>query len=776
MGDDAERTEVMATVPERVSEGPKTSVVHDTTTLAERYTLLGLLGSGGMGTVYRARDRELDELVAVKVLKRDFVRSPRELERFRREVKLARKVTHRNVVRTFDIGSDGTDRFLTMQYIDGVSLADHLRDGAYWPTERVLTLAREVCDGLVASHEAGVMHGDLKPQNVIITPDGRPVITDFGLARGLAQVSDDEDIECTEGNVIGTPAYMAPEQVEGARDLDARADIYALGCMLFRAVTGVLPWRGSSIVSTAAARLVMPPPDPRGVRPEIAPSLSAIILRCMARERSERFASVEELRGVIQLLGSGAALAVAPPRPGGGARKSLAVMTIASVGSDGTAYLARGVGEALLETLKAIPGLRVKVGTTISAATEESARDFGRSADVDIVVMGTLTREEGMVHVTLRAITVEHAFRLWAYSFASPIADILRSTQDGAASLASTLGVTTAALRPSPAAEALDLYLRGRHIYATEFFSTDAAITPLRKAHALAPEDPRIASALALALMRRHQLDGFTPDGAEEARRIAEEVIENDDADAAAHVVLALVHYDDGEHRAAAEQVRRAHAIDPHSADVLDVKGNLLLEGGQPGRAIEILREAASLDPARETLDATMARAYELIGDSHTADELLGGHRLPTRDIPRVWLTRARLLLWRRDAAGAERLLALLATAPQSPVTKRRLEYMLGVTRDGSAATVDIEDLPARPRRGAFINQVNVELLLAADRREDAEERLGNLETFSFFDLTWLDGCRLLDALRDTPTFARLRRATAARVARATEALERAKS
>jgi serine/threonine-protein kinase len=210
---------------------------------AGRYEILGLVGSGGMGTVYRARDSELDEVVALKLLRREVMDQSGMLDRFRQEVKLARRVTHRNVARTYDIGESEGDKFLTMEFVDGEALSARLmRDGAL-PLDAVMAVADGICAGLQAAHAAGIVHRDLKPDNVLLARDGRVVLTDFGIARALF----DAGRAATMGLALGTPAYMAPEQVEGASDLDERADVYALGAMLYECVTGERAWSGESI-------------------------------------------------------------------------------------------------------------------------------------------------------------------------------------------------------------------------------------------------------------------------------------------------------------------------------------------------------------------------------------------------------------------------------------------------------------------------------------------------------------------------------------------------
>ena len=235
-------------------EGVSATVEHAGTVLAGRYELLGLLGVGGMGAVYRAHDRELDEEVALKMLRPAFLASAGALARFRREVKIARRVTHRNVARTFDIGQDGTSRFLTMELIDGPSLGRRLEDGGALGVEEALRVAREICDGLEAAHAVGVVHRDLKPDNVLLADD-RVVVTDFGIAR-----IDRGDGGATGAAIVGTPAYMAPEQVLG-QPADARADLYALGLVLFEMLVGRRAFDGDTPLGVAAARLVEPPPD-----------------------------------------------------------------------------------------------------------------------------------------------------------------------------------------------------------------------------------------------------------------------------------------------------------------------------------------------------------------------------------------------------------------------------------------------------------------------------------------------------------------------------------
>ncbi|MBK8257067.1 MAG: protein kinase [Polyangiaceae bacterium] len=242
-----------------------------------------------MGTVYRARDVELDEVVALKVLRSDLIDIPGVVDRFRREVKLARRVTHRNVARVFDIGEHNGEKFLTMELIDGEPLAERIRRAPLSWTE-ALRVSLAIVEGLAAAHAAGVVHRDLKPENVLLTNDGRVVITDFGIAR--ARIAEGDALQ-TSGAAVGTPAYMAPEQIEPDREVDARADVYAFGAVMFELFTGKRAWPGENPIAVAAARLLQSPPDPRAVRSDLPEVYAAIISCCMQRRPSDRFPSAE---------------------------------------------------------------------------------------------------------------------------------------------------------------------------------------------------------------------------------------------------------------------------------------------------------------------------------------------------------------------------------------------------------------------------------------------------------------------------------------------------
>jgi hypothetical protein len=259
------------------------------TTFARRFEIIEEIGQGGMGTVYKAYDSKIREIVALKLLKSEIASDPEIIERFRNEIKLARQVSHRHVCRMYDLGEEFLSIYISMEFVPGEDLKSFIRRSGHLTEAKAVGLAKQIAEGLAEAHRLGVVHRDLKPQNVMIDKDGNAKIMDFGIARSLHTRG-----ATGTGVIIGTPEYMAPEQAEG-RDIDHRVDIYALGAILFEMVTGRVPFEGQTPLSIVLKHRSEPPADPQTINAQISEGLSRIILKCLAKRREDRYASATEV-------------------------------------------------------------------------------------------------------------------------------------------------------------------------------------------------------------------------------------------------------------------------------------------------------------------------------------------------------------------------------------------------------------------------------------------------------------------------------------------------
>ncbi len=259
-----------------------------------RYEILGSLGQGGMGIVYKARDRSLDEIVAIKILRPDFAQDPRMAERFKSEIRLARRVRHPNVCAIHDYGEDHGLLYISMEYVEGVDLKRVLREHGAFPPEEAYPVAIQIAEGLQAVHDAGIIHRDLKAPNIMSDGAGHTRLMDFGIAK-----REGEGTRTATGHIVGTPEYMSPEQAQGHR-VDFRSDIYALGIVVYEIFTGRVPFRGETPISTILKHLHDPPPlePPEGLA--IPAAVRAVLGRCLAKDPAERFASAREVAEALR--------------------------------------------------------------------------------------------------------------------------------------------------------------------------------------------------------------------------------------------------------------------------------------------------------------------------------------------------------------------------------------------------------------------------------------------------------------------------------------------
>lgn len=733
-----------------------------------RYEVVRLLGVGGMGTVYQARDTELDEVVALKTLRKELLEDADMLERFRNEVKLARRVTHRNVARMFDIGEHGGEKFLTMEFVDGESLASLLEREKRLPIARVVEIITAVCAGLSAAHAAGVIHRDLKPDNVMLGKDGRVLVTDFGIARA-AQNSANK----TMGMVLGTPAYMAPEQVLGQKDIDARADIYALGAMLFELFTGEDAWVGDSAMGIATARLLGPPPDPKQRRPDIPDAAARVILRCMAKSRDDRYASADQVARDLSSLTMPAApapdmaetLVRAKPDAAKLAShdKTVAVLPFRNAGPPDDEYLAEGLTDDLIDTLSMTRGLRVCSRGAVAKykGSAQDPREVGTDLGVQVVVEGSVRKTPGAVRITARLVSVADGFQLWAKRFDRPDKDLFAINDEAARAIAEALTVDpTAPAREAPSnAAAVDLYLRARNEY-HKFWPENVArsVEIFEQALALAPNDPTILSGYALARARFSFFAGEAMDKAMAAATRAAEAAPNLPE---ARLALGTVLFQANDIPGAVRELKLALAKGPGLAEAHALMGRILSEAGHTDDGVRHLEVALTLDPAMDLARRDLHRTYDLLGFPEKAARVLESQKTLLDDAGQT-IHMARTLLWHRDTARALDVLSKMSdTTGRFALTHRLLRLITTGDATTFFAEYDATEAAQRAkgtgRRSMFFAQVMTEIATYVGNQNMAIEYLSAAVDAGLIDLLWLDRCPLFASLRTSMSFRTLR-------------------
>jgi serine/threonine-protein kinase len=616
--------------------------------LRDRYVLEGELGRGGMAAVYLAHDLKHDRPIALKVLRPELAATLGP-DRFRREIHLAARLQHPHILTVLDSGEAAGQLWFTMPYVEGESLRGCLIREGQLPIDAALRITREAAQALQYAHEHGVIHRDIKPENLLLTTDGNTLVADFGIARALGG---GEERLTETGLSLGTPRYMSPEQASAERALDARTDIYSLGCVLYEMLAGEPPFTGPTAQAILAKRFSEPAPSVRRVRPSVPETVDLALQRALALVPADRFTTSAEFTRALQPsvttpADASAALRVGVRRPtwvpvviatcvvaavlGGGllltrrgssasngidkagaaGLRSLAVLPFTSPDRDSAnAYFGSGMAEELTTAFARVPGLRVASRGSASRFQDAGTTDaeIARQLGVQTILEGTVRRSGERIRVAARLVNPKDGTVLWADQYDRRLAEVFDVQDDMAQAIVTALRPTfvdtaqlaaARAVRGTEDLQAYDAYLDGRYYWARR------GATGLRTAigyfeRALA-RDSNFARAWAGLSMAQVVLPLFTdlpPDSLLAlASQNAERALRLDPTLADAHLALAYSlkgqwRWDDSE-----RQFREALARAPDDATVHHWYGVLLYVIGRIDEAVAQLRLAKQLDP-----------------------------------------------------------------------------------------------------------------------------------------------------------------------------------
>ena len=565
------------------------------------YELLGLLGAGGMGEVYRATDTRLGRDVAVKVLPTRLAANPDLLERFRREARAVAALNHPHIITIHSVEEADGVHFLTMELVDGQSLDRFVPQGGL-PIERILAIATALADALAAAHEKGIVHRDLKPANVMVTRDGRVKVLDFGLAKEM-HADDPAGATLTSagqtavGAVMGTPAYMSPEQVAG-RPVDHRTDLFSLGIILYEMATGRRPFEGASSAELASAVLRDTPPPLIERRADLPERLGRVIERCLEKSAADRFPSARDLRDELgRLTREPVGVATGP---------SIAVLPFVNMSPDPeNAYLSDGLSEEIINALTRLPGLRVIARTSaFRFRGEHDLRKVGATLHVRTVLEGSVRKVGNRLRITAQLINVADDSHIWSERFDRELNDVFAIQDEIAAAIVKKLHVTLrthmTVRRPMANVVAYEALLEGRHFF-SQFTPQGAerALDCLRRALALEPDYPDALVLNAFYHVMRAYMFDDPRESLPHAKAFAARALALDPnhGEAQAAVGIAAI-WMDRDWTAGEGFFRRAVSLAPASARVHELYGLLFLLGtGRLDEALSELDRAVELDP-----------------------------------------------------------------------------------------------------------------------------------------------------------------------------------
>ncbi len=615
--------------------------------VGDRYTVERELGRGGMATVYLARDRRHDRAVAIKVMRAEVV-GDRGAERFLREIGILARLQHPNILALLDSGTTGeaTPRpFYVMPFVEGESLRQRLTREGPLPVADALRLTREIGEALHYAHGQGLIHRDVKPENVLLS-QGHALVADFGIARAVGVAADQQQLT-QPGVGLGTPAYMSPEQTDGDRGVDARADQYSLACMLYELLAGQPPFTGPTVAAVLSRQILDPVPPITTLRPGLPATIRGAIERALAKVAADRFADVmefvEAVEGQAPAHGPFASLRVTPGH-------ALVVLPFANLSPDpDNAYFADGLMEEVIADLSRVRALTV-ISRTSSIKLKDTGWDLrriGRELNVRYALEGSVRRAGSALRITAQLVDVETEEHLWAEKYAGTVEDVFDLQERLSRRIVEALRITLTppedreiAERPIADVRAYEYYQRARQEYYRYTAEGMAAARALAE-HGLGVAGPNEALYGMLGTVYAWSpvvlLGGDEETTLREAEACARKAFELNPRSAQGLSIMGQVAYRRGKPGDAVRLLTEACAADPNNPDAMHQLGGAYLLGGRIGPMREVCTRLVELDPLTPSNHCLLGLSWSLGGEPAGA---LPAHRRAVELDPRSTICR----------------------------------------------------------------------------------------------------------------------------------------
>ena len=588
------------------------------------YKILKKLGEGGMGVVYLAEDQKLERKVAIKFLPKNISEDSEERKRFKIEAKAAAKLNHPSIATIYSIEETADELFIVMEYIDGRELKNIVethRDASL-QKEEVIKIATQIAEGLEAAHKNGIIHRDIKSQNIMITEDGNVKIMDFGLAK----LKDDINITKTK-SVLGTPAYMSPEQVKGEK-ADQRTDIWSFGVVLYEMLTGVLPFKGEYEQAVFYSIINEMPEPVKDQRSDTPVELSEIIDRSLQKNPDKRYASIKEvLVGLYKME-------FKENREDAQPDSSIAVLPFINMSADPEQeYFCDGISEEIINSLAQINNLRVIARTSVFSFKGKNldVREIGKTLNVNNLLEGSVRKSGNRLRITTQLIKVSDGSHLWSNRYDRVLEDVFAIQEDIAENVATSLkGFLTpkekeAIHRPETNIEAYEYYLKGRQLFHQLFLKE--AQRMFERAVEIDPEYASAYAGLADAHSWLYEWEGSKDSDLAAAEKNSSKALSLAPNLAESHTARAFVFSLSGNYDEAEKEYEEAIRLNPNFFDAYYFYARACFANGQIEKSVELFRKAADLRKEDFQSMLLLTQSLEMLGRPEAKETLSEGIR-----------------------------------------------------------------------------------------------------------------------------------------------------